>query len=97
MVEWMVSHSDVVKHPRWNGKNLDQVLRSYGMDTRFGYQDDGRHLIECKFREEVDEFDYFHKSIFTGEICKGPRYIGVARQDGPWKRFVDRYLELPLI
>lgn len=103
-VAWNISISDVQKHPKYTEdlKQLDSILSDYGMDIKQGYSDDGRWLIECAEdvndrTEDFDEFAYFHTSVFTGEVCKGPRYCGTARQDGQWKRFVDRFLELPLI
>ena len=98
-VPWMVSSGDVAMAMKANPelKTLDQTLAALGMNVGAGYQDDGRWATECNHKEDVDEFGYHHVSIFTGLTTHGPRYLGVARQDGEWKRFVDRFLELPLI
>jgi hypothetical protein len=100
MVDWVVSHSDVEKHPQYGKISLDQILFSYGMNVSQGYVDDGRWLegqdVVAQGGEEVEApYDFLHRSLFTGEVSKGPRYTGKARQDGKWKRFVSNFLELP--
>lgn len=100
-VNWTVSQSDVEKHPKYkeglSRSDLDRILKDFGMDIRQGYQTDGRHLIKPDMKEGVDGYGYSHVSVFTGEVSWGPRFIGLARQDGLWRRFVDRFLELPLV
>lgn len=96
---WTVSISDVQKHPNYHEnltqEQLDKILHSLGMNISLGYQDDMR------WAQPVDEkeapFGYFHKSQFTDEVCIGPRYVGVSRSDGPWRKFVDKFLGLPLV
>jgi hypothetical protein len=99
-MEWVVSHSDVEKHPRYNKKDpkagLDNILHDYGMDVSTGYYTDERDNTDVPedWPEDEPHFGYTHRSPFTGEISTGPRYIGAARTDGKWRRFVSDFLEL---
>jgi len=102
MTDWTVSHSDVEKHPRYrklqDGKTtLDNILRDYGMDVAHGWYIDQRDTekVPEDWPEDQPHFGYTHRSPFTGEISKGPRYVGRARSDGKWRRFVSDFLELP--
>lgn len=96
MQEWYVSLADVVQHPSY-GKDgtLESILYSYGMDVSKGFKDDGRWKLKSTNTEDFDEFDYYHKSL-SGDIVKCPRYVGVARTDGGWFRFINRFLDLPV-
>lgn len=96
MYEWYVSLADVVQHPLYGtDATLDTILFELGMDVNKGYLDDGRWQLESTNTEEVDEFDYYHRSI-GGAIVKCPRYVGVCRTDGKWRGFLNRFLELPV-
>lgn len=100
MPEWYVSEADVKLHPLYDEKKcdkklLDKILFSYGMDVSKGYIDDERWKMESTGDEELDSFDYYHKSL-SGEIVKCPRYVGMARTDGDWPRFINRLLDLPV-
>jgi hypothetical protein len=93
-IGWSVSHSDVEKHPLWDGKNLDEVLACLGMDTKRHWEDDQRHLNSIpKKPNESEQFDYFHKNL-AGETVKCARYEGFARTDGDWLRAVMDFLDL---
>lgn len=99
-MEWIVSHTDVEKHPRYSETGdralLEGILRSYGMNVNVGYQTDSRDTHEKPedWPKDNPHFGNYHRSQFTGEISNGPRYIGTAREDGKWKRFVSDFLEL---
>jgi hypothetical protein len=101
-VPWVVSQSDVEKHPKYkDGAMLSSILYDYGMEVSKGFEDDGRWKLTPieKTEEEVEDTDaedYYHISPFTGERCKKQRWVGLARQDGPWKKFVSIFLELPI-
>lgn len=99
-VSWVVSHSDVEKHPeyyegltRWD---LERILQDYGMATSLGFQEDLRYTQEKPedWPEEEEHFGYTHRSPFTGEVTLGPRYVGRARTDGEWESFVAVFLNL---
>lgn len=95
MVDWYVSLADVVQHPRYQeGCELDTILYDLGMDTKYGYQDDGRWLLECTNTPDKDEHDFTHRSL-SGDIVKCPRYKGIARSDGRWRSWVSHFLNLP--
>lgn len=97
MADWTVSFSDVVKHRLYkpgSDFDLDRILWDYGMDVSRGYDTDGRHLIIDPDEEVEELYGRYHRSVFTGEISDGPRYIGKARTEGPWARFVDWFLEV---
>lgn len=95
MIPWYVSEYDVITHPLYRDeKDVKNVLHNLGMDVRYGYSDDGRHLKVCTNTPDVDEFDYYHVT-FTGKRVKCKRYTGVARRDGKWARFISNYLNLP--
>jgi len=98
-VYWTVSHSDVEAHSQYENLPLREILSDLGIDLSRGYTDDKRHLKgpDSGIEEVDNNYGYYHRSPFTGLISDGPRYFGYARQDGPWKVFVDRHLELPLI
>lgn len=94
-VYWYVSLADVVLHPRYNkGASLEEILHDFGMDITKGFLEDDRDKVDCKFKEDVDEFDYYHRSL-AGHVVKCPRYVGKARQDGEWRKFVSHHLNLP--
>ena len=97
-IPWAVSHSDVQKHPGYaDGQTLHSILYSLGMDVKKGFADDERWKLEpdMESEESESEFDYYHTN-FAGERVKCRRWVGVARQDGKWRRFVSNYLELPI-
>ncbi len=98
MADWVVSHCDVVKHPKYkeDGSNLELILKDYGMNIEIGFYKDNRDTEEKpeNWPEDEPHFGYTHRSPFTGKICTGPRYIGQARSDGKWGRFVSDFLEL---
>lgn len=105
MVDWVVSHSDVESHPSYsvdeNGKVplLDIILSDFGMATNIGYYTDNRHLeagVPPDWPEDEPHFGYTHRSPFTGKVVGGPRYVGQARSDGKWRRFVSDFLDLPI-
>jgi hypothetical protein len=99
-MEWVISCSDVEKHPRYNKENpkenLEGILYSYGMDVSKGYYTDERDRSQVPedWPEDEPHFGYSHRSPFTGEIAVGPRYLGVARYDGNWGRFVKSFIAL---
>jgi hypothetical protein len=93
MAEWFVSQCDVEKHPKYGIKSLDSILQDLGMDIHRGYQTDGREGLEAN-KDEV--YGNTHRSALTGLVCNGVRYVGEARRDGVWNRFMDRFLNLPL-
>ena len=96
MVDWVILQADVEKHPKFSEISLEEILKDFGMDVKKGY------IIEDKTKEEKPEdwpeeepfFGYNYRSPFTDELSKGPRYVGVARSDGKWRRFVSDFLEL---
>ena len=94
MAQWVVSEADVKQHPKFGKLELHQILYEFGMDINKPWADDGRWL-------ETGESEYpkTHRSVFSDSrvehLC--PRYVGTARQDGQWRRFVDRFLDLPLV
>lgn len=95
-VFWYVSLADVVKHPKYDcGGSLDEILYDFGMDTKRGYFDDERHLKNCSYKVDVDEFGYSHRTL-SGEVVTCARYVGRARQDGKWRSWVSHYLNLPV-
>jgi len=93
MIEWYISQGDVEKHPDFGEKSLDDILYSLGMDVRLGYQTDGRETLT---ESKDTSYGFCHRSTLTGEVSCGLRYVGAARQDGKWKRFIDRFLNLPI-
>lgn len=97
-IPWYVSLSDVVQHPDFEKDSdsslLKKILYDLGMDVEKGFNDDMRWTRKCTYTEEVDEFDYRHRSL-SGHVMKCPRYVGVARRDGPWKKFISHFLNLP--
>lgn len=94
MAAWIISESDIKSHPHFGTRDLHLLLWDYGMNTYKPWADDGRWL-----EVGITEHKRTHRSIFTDSIQEHccPRYVGVARTDGPWKRFVDRFLDLPII
>jgi hypothetical protein len=98
-IAWYVSLSDVLKHPKFekdaSQELLKEILHDFGMDTNKPYADDLRWAKRCDYKVEVDEFNYFHRSL-SGDVVKCPRYVGTARQDGAWKKFVSHFLNLPM-
>lgn len=93
-VQWSVSFRDVELAQAQNGnQNLERTLYDLGMDTKQGFLDDGRWKVIPKGEEDVDEFGYFHRSLSGERVC-GPRYLGVARQDGKWKALISNELNL---
>ena len=96
MIPWYVSYADVQKHPSYgNGGTLESILFAYGMDVKKGYTDDSRWQLESNNIEDVDEFGYWHRSL-SGERVKCPRFVGMARSDGGWSKFINRFLNLPV-
>lgn len=94
-VEWYVSLDDVIRHPSYgNGGDLKNILYDFGMDVSKGYIDDKRWTEKCEFKEDVDEYDYTHRSL-SGNVVKCARFVGIARSDGKWRRFVSHFLNLP--
>jgi hypothetical protein len=99
-MDWVISHSDVEKHPRYDksnpNRNLDSILHDYGMQVSDGYYTDEREVEEVpeNWPEGEPHFGYTHRSPFTGEISTGVRYVGNPRADGKWRRFVSDFLEL---
>lgn len=91
MTDWVVSHSDVEKHNKYGKKPLDEILYDFGLDVTQGYETDGRETLESD-DEEASEHGYAHRSPFTGEIHTCPRYFGVARTDGKWKIFTEKFV-----
>lgn len=96
MVDWVISHSDVLKHPDYGRATLETILHSYGMDVDRPYEDDYRwqKALEQGDVDEESLHGFTHRSLFTGEVCLGPRYTGHARQDNGWRHFVSDFLEL---
>ena len=95
MIPWYVSEHDVVAHPSYHSeKDTNRILHLLGMDVKYGYSDDGRHLKVSTETEEVDQFDYYHVAL-SGKRVKCKRYIGVARKDKGWARLVSNILNLP--
>jgi hypothetical protein len=92
MTDWVVSQSDVEKHPQFEKWNLDQILFSYGMDIKEGYNTDTRNEEEVGRGETESHHGFTHRSVFTGEIHTCPRYFGTARTDGAWKRFTENFV-----
>jgi hypothetical protein len=93
MTEWVVSHGDVEKHPHYETWSLDQILAAYGMDIKEGYETDGREVdVQASVEGEEKTFGFTHRSVFTGEVRTCPRYFGVARTDGRWKRFTENFV-----
>jgi len=99
-MDWVVSQSDIEKHKKYNPKdpygNLDEMLKDFGMDVAKGYHADHRYS-ESKpedWPKDEPHFGYSHRSPFTGEVCNGTRYLGVARTDGKWKRFTSDFAEV---
>lgn len=94
MPSWVISEADIKQHPKYGNLELHQLLWDYGMDTTQPWADDGRWLDNSP-----SEYPKTHRSVFSDSrdehLC--PRYVGKARQDGVWKKFVDRFLDLPLI
>lgn len=97
MVDWVVLQDDVEKHPQFNKKPLDGILFDFGMDISQGYlvEDKTKRCRPEHWPEDEVFFGYSYRSTFTGKISKGPRYVGVARTDGKWRRFVSDLLEMP--
>ena len=101
-LSWFVSEDDLKQLPQYlEGATLDSMLYALGMDVKRGYQDDGRHLLtEEDLDEGVEDFEgYFHRSILTKKTEKltCPRYVGYARQDGDWAKFIHNFLEISLV
>lgn len=96
MVDWYVSMADVVQHPKYknNEATLEEILRDYGMETKYGFTDDGRWQNSPENKKEQDEFDYYHRSL-SGHVVKCPRFKGIARSDGRWRSWVSHFLNLP--
>lgn len=93
-VEWYISFKDVELAQKENGgKNLDKTLHSLGMDVKQGYMDDGRWKQAPTGTTDVDDFAFFHRSLSGDRVC-GPRYMGVARQDGRWRSLISNELNL---
>ena len=95
MVDWAVSQSDIEKHPKYreDATNLESILWSYGINTHLGFYKDERD-IKTKpenWPEGDPHFGYTHRSQFTGEVSNGARYVGEARSDGKWRRFVSDF------
>ena len=45
MIPWYISEYDVITHPLYRDeKDVKNVLHNLGMDVRYGYSDDGRHI-----------------------------------------------------
>lgn len=97
-IPWYVSLSDVVQHPKFKKDSsqnlLKEILHDFGMDISKPFADDLRWSNRCDYKEDVDEFNYYHRSL-SGDVVKCPRYVGVARQDGKWKKFISHFLDLP--
>ena len=93
MTDWVVSHSDLEKHPMYGQVPNEQILYHFGMDVKKGYEADGREQKEGEEGAE-GEFGYTHRSPFTGEIHTCPRYFGVARTDGKWRVFTETFVEI---
>lgn len=90
-IEWVVSEGDVKKHPKYGTLSLEEILFSYGMDVKQGFDVDKRNESEVEETKE-EHFGFTHRSVFTGEIHTCPRYIGVARTDGKWRRFTENFV-----
>ena len=97
-IPWYVSLSDVIQHPRFKKDSdqdlLKEILWDFGMDITKTFMDDKRWTKKCDYKVDVDEFNHYHRSL-SGDVVKCPRYVGSARQDGKWKKFVSHYLNLP--
>jgi hypothetical protein len=94
MTDWVISHSDVVKHPNFNTLSLEEILYSFGMDVYEGYEIDGRDKLKAEKGDEETQFGFSHRSPFTGEIHTCPRYTGKARTDGKWKIFTEVFVAI---
>lgn len=89
MTDWVVSQSDVEKHPKFNSIGLDEILYSYGMEVSKGYEIDSEGTVE-----EGGKPLRYHRSAFTDEVHCCTRYVGTAREDGRWKRFTETFVML---
>tara|TARA_R110002072_G_scaffold36541_3_gene107579 strand:+ start:1788 stop:2084 length:297 start_codon:yes stop_codon:yes gene_type:complete len=89
-VPWVVSESDIEAIDT-GVHTLEKLLHKLGMDVSKGFTTDNRHLTEVS--GENDKDGYMHRSAFTGQLCLGPRYVGLARQDHRWKRFTEAFVE----
>ena len=98
MAIWVVTQDDVEKHSKFEKLSLERILWSLGMDTRKFYEEDGRELLTGGVLSEANEniYGYTYRSILTGEVGVGKRYVGSAREDGEMGRVIDRFLDLPL-
>lgn len=94
MTDWVVSHSDLEKHPMYGNVPNEQILYHFGMDVKRGYEADGREKLDSDQDSKDGEFGYSHRSPFTGEIHTCPRYFGVARTDGKWKIFTEVFVAI---
>lgn len=96
MVDWVVMQCDIEAHPKFGKTSVDNILWNFGMDVTKGYLVEDNHGKEKPedWPEDEEFFGYNYRSPFTGKMSKGPKYTGVARQDGKWKRFVSDFLEL---
>ena len=92
MTDWVVSQSDVEKHPKYGKASLDDILYDYGMEISKGYESNGRDKQEVDENVEEEHFGFTHRSTFTGEIHTCPQYSGEARTDGKWKRFTENFV-----
>lgn len=93
---WYVSQYDVEQHPRYGEASLDEILYDYGMEVKLGYKDDERWKLTttAKTPEGSDYYDYHHTSL-SGHKVKCPRYVGLSRNDGKWRRFISDFLNCP--
>ena len=98
MTVWVVVQEDIEQHPKFGKVPLHKVLWDFGMDTNRYYEPDGRELFAGQLISEDNgnQHGYTHRSPFTGKICLGLRYVGVAREDGAMGRWIDRFLDSPL-
>jgi hypothetical protein len=99
-VHWSVSFKDVELVQAQSGsKGLERTLYRLGMDIRQGWMDDGRWKLQQDIDHSVPKdkqenvFGYHHRSLSGHKVC-GPRYIGVARQDGKWRSLISNELNL---
>ena len=94
MTDWVVSHSDLEKHPKYGKISNEEILYQFGMDVDKGYEADGREQVANEEEGTEGEFGYSHRSPFTGEIHTCPRYFGAARTDGKWKLFTEVFVKV---
>ena len=95
MTEWVVLGEDVKNHEDYPKKSLGEILYEFGMDVSQGFitEDKTKDEKPSNWPEDEPFYGYNYRSIFTGKICGGPRYIGRVRSDGGWDKIAERLLE----